>query len=157
MRSPLAIVESNDDVLWSPHEFVWNGVLHSYCMHTHTHTHTHTEPVEIIPPIENMDISTRVIGEQASIGCSVATCAEEVTVNLMKGSVLIEQGLLTGTASQKVYNFVLTVDENTPGTYACKADIAGSTDMQEFNITGTTVMDYIPFGCDLAPLAGEAC
>ena len=96
----------------------------------------YTDPIAIDPPIENRNISSYEVGEVASIGCPVSTCKDNVRVVLMKGEELVAEGMITGTPMQRVYNFLLEVDYNTPGTYVCKADIEGFSAQQEFNITG---------------------
>ena len=83
-----------------------------------------------------IDISTYVIGETVSIPCPVSTCHDNVQVMLLKDGELIEEGTLTGDTLGRVYNFNLEVTESIVGTYTCKADLNGDSDMADFDITG---------------------
>ena len=59
-----------------------------------------------------------------------------MTVKLLKDDDVIQDGILTGDILGRVYNFNLEVTESIVGTYTCKADFNGDTDMADFNITG---------------------
>ena len=95
--------------------------------------------LEIEPIIPNLDISTYFEQSFLTIACPVATCSEGVTVQFLKGGVMLREGLVNDTQST-VYNLNLQLDQNTAGTYACKVRTTNPMEMvtQEFNITGIT-------------------
>lgn len=93
--------------------------------------------VTINPLIPEVNISTYHIGAPITIGCPVQTCAEEVSVQFLRGDEVISV-IESTSAAPTAYNLQLTVSEDIAGVYACKADTVNpdNSTIAHFNIVG---------------------
>ena len=99
-----------------------------------------TEPLSV-GEILDLNISDHHIGENATIGCPISTCAQNITVRLFRGTTEINSDSLSPSTNGDdplIYNFLLKVDENTPGDYKCVVDISGS----NFMAVGTQEVSF---------------
>lgn len=100
--------------------------------------------VSIEPAIRPVfNISTYMLGYALTISCPIETCAENVTVQFLKGDTLISKGIIRAfedTASVK--NLVLIITENVTGEYACKVDTVNpiGSDTSNFKVAGALLI-----------------
>jgi hypothetical protein len=98
------------------------------------------EVVAIEPPINaQWDLSSYHIGSNITIGCPVQTCAEQVSVQFLKGASVVKKYLDRQQVTNSAYVLTLPVSEDIVGMYACKVDTtnADHSAMQYFEIIGT--------------------
>lgn len=91
-----------------------------------------------IHPVHN--ISTYRHGSFHTVGCPVQTCAEQSTIQFLKGDTLIEKHIIRDTAS--VVNLALPITDTVTGEYACKVDTINpvGSDTSRFSVVGTLVL-----------------
>ena len=90
-----------------------------------------------IEPIEDIDISSKTVGETLSFECSVATCQDSIEIAILKGSQLITQQNFTD-GSDTLVQVSLTITEDTADLYRCLVLLPdGSSFNETFRITGT--------------------
>ena len=100
----------------------------------------HSTVVAIEPPINaQWDLSSYHIGSNITIGCPVQTCAEQVSIQFLKGASVVKKYLDRQQVTNSAYVLTLPVSEDIVGMYACKVDTtnADHSAMQYFEIIGT--------------------
>lgn len=97
-----------------------------------------SDPLEIISEISNIDLSNQVIGNNITVGCQVQTCLAAVTMNLLKGSTIVQTESISDNMMDYVnVVFTIPVEADTAGQYACQGLASeGSSNKAFFNITG---------------------
>ncbi|CAI8034809.1 hypothetical protein GBAR_LOCUS19565 [Geodia barretti] len=97
------------------------------------------EVVAIEPIDAQWDLSSYHIGSNITIGCSVKTCAEQISVQFLKGASVVKKYLDQQGVANSAYVLTLPVSEDIVGMYACKVDTtnADHSAMQYFEIIGT--------------------
>ena len=99
----------------------------------------HSTVVAIEPIDAQWDLSSYHIGSNITIGCSVKTCAEQISVQFLKGASVVKKYLDQQGVANSAYVLTLPVSEDIVGMYACKVDTtnADHSAMQYFEIIGT--------------------
>ena len=94
--------------------------------------------VDIFPEIPDVNISTYHTDADVTIGCPVQTCAEEVTVQFLRGDQVVKSSEESLTGEHSVFNLVLTVSDSITGLYACKVDTTNpdASTLKQFDVLG---------------------
>lgn len=98
---------------------------------------TVSDTIVVVDPIEDIDISTKHVGDTLSLECRARTCHKDVTVSIVRGSQLVAHEEFPTGGRMSVVGEV-EISANTADGCVCQVRLPdGTVFLENFSITGT--------------------